>query len=397
MVDLIRSSGPISRVELTEITGLTQPSISNIVRRLIADGVVRETDHTVSTGGKPRTLLVMNSRALFAVGIQLGTESAVGIAADSTGGVFGRQRFAGAGTDEPGRVVHRLAQDYRDLVAGLGLDESRIAGLSVVAPGPIDLVRGTLLGPPSLRRWHDFPLREALSDLIEVPVLIDNDSAAAALGEFWSRQVPRGSTYACVYMGAGIGGGIVSEGSLYRGASSNPAELGHISVEIGGRACFCGNRGCLERYAAPPAVVATARDDEALVAELGLDPHDDELAFDTLARAAVQGHPGALALIEASAQLLAEATLTFANLIDIDRITLAGWGFAIAGSIYARAIGDALRARAFARSAHLVQVELSSNPRDSAAVGAAALILQSSLAPGHGPRPARRTDLGMRH
>jgi predicted NBD/HSP70 family sugar kinase len=388
VVDLIRSSGPISRVELTEATGLTQPSISNIVRRLIDDGVVRETGATIATGGKPRTLLTINSRAVFGIGIQLGVENAVCIATDTTGGVFGRQLLDGAGSGEPQQVIERLARDYRGFLAGLGIDETRVAGLSVVTPGPIDLRRGLVIGPPSMQRWVDFPLRDALAELVSVPVLVDNDSAASALGEFWSRQISREATYACIYMGSGIGAGIVAGGALYRGASSNAAELGHISIDASGIECFCGNRGCLERYAAPPEVVAAARRDAELSRELGLDS-DTERSFDSIARAAVQGHPRALELIEGSARQLAVATLSLANLLDVDRITLAGWGFAIAGSIYARAIRNALEERAFARRAHAVTVELSSNPRDTAAVGAAALILQSSLAPGHGPSMIR--------
>ncbi len=388
VVDLIRSAGAISRVELTQATGLTQPSISNIVRKLLNDGVVRETGGTVATGGKPRTLLTINARAAFGIGIQLGPDNAVCVAADTTGGVFGRQRFDGAGTDAPEVVVERLARDYEAFLSGLGIDETGVAGVAIVAPGPIDVPRGLVIGPPSMQTWLDFPLRDRFASLVTAPVLVDNDAAASALGEFWSRQVSRESTYAGVYMGTGIGAGIVIDGALYRGASSNAAEIGHISIDPWGIDCFCGNRGCVERYASPPEVVAIARQDPSLVAELGLDG-DDERAFDAIARAAIQNHPRALELIEISASQLAAAVLTFANLTDLDQITLAGWGFAIAGSIYARAIRDELDNRGFSRRAHAISVALSSNPRDAPAVGAAALILQGSLAPGHGPRVSR--------
>lgn len=388
VVDLIRSAGAISRVELTEATGLTQPSISNIVRKLLNDGVVRETGGTVATGGKPRTLLTINARAAFGIGIQLGPDNAVCVAVDTTGGVFGRQRFDGAGSDEPDAVVERLARDYRGFLTGLGIDESGVAGVAIVAPGPINVPQGLVVGPPSMQAWLDFPLRDRFARLVRTPVLVDNDAAAAALGEFWSRQVSRDSTYACIYMGTGIGAGIVIDGSLYRGASSNASEVGHISIDPRGMDCFCGNRGCVERYASPPEVVAIARRDTALGIELGLDA-DDERAFDAIARAAIQNHPRALELIRTSAAHLADAALTFSNLADLDQITLAGWGFAIAGSIYARAIRDELSSRGFARRAHGTTVALSNNPRDAAAVGAAALILQGSLTPGHGPRVAR--------
>ncbi|NNH03829.1 ROK family transcriptional regulator [Microbacterium ulmi] len=384
MVDLIRSSGPISRVELTAATGLTQPAVSIIVRKLIQDGLVRETGSTTPTAGKPRTLLTINARAVIAIGIQLGVEDSVFVAVDSTGGIFGRQGFAGAGVDAPQVVIDRLVDDYRAFLDGLGADESRVAGVAVVAPGPINVERGLVVGPPSLRRWVDFPLRDAFARRVGPPVLVDNDSAASAVGEFWTRQISRESTYACLYMGGGIGAGLVSSGALYRGSSSNTTELGHVSIDLNGRDCFCGNRGCVERYAAPSAVVAEARSDARLADELELDT-EVVRAFDAIARAAVQGHPRALDLIVASARHLAEATVNFANIVDPDSITLAGWGFAIAGSIYAREIGAVLAERAFARRAHGIDVALSSNPRDSAAVGAAALILQSSLTPGHGP------------
>lgn len=388
MVDLIRSAGAISRAELTEATGLTQPSISNIVRKLLNDGVVRETGVTVASGGKPRALLTFNARAAFGIGIQLGPDNAVCVAADTTGGVFGRQRFDGAGSGDPDEVVERLARDYQGFLDGLGIDESAVAGVAIVAPGPIDVPRGLVVGPPSMQTWLDFPLRDRFASLVSAPVLVDNDAAACALGEFWSRQVSRDSTYACIYMGTGIGAGIVIDGSLYRGASSNAAEIGHISIDPRGVDCFCGNRGCVERYASPREIVAIARRDTALTAELGLDT-DDERAFDAIARAAIHNHPRGLELIEASAAHLATAALTFANIADLDQITLAGWGFAIAGSIYARAIRDELSNRRFARRTHATTVALSSNPRDAAAVGAAALILQGSLAPGHGPRVER--------
>ncbi len=387
VVDLIRSAGPISRVELTVATGLTQPSISNIVRKLIDDGVVRETGATVATGGKPRSLLVINSHAIYGLGMQLGVDAITCVATDTRGGVVGRQLVEGVAGEAPELAVQRMATLCRDMMSGLGLAHEVIAGLAVVAPGPIEPSGGVVLGTPGLQLWEGFPLASALEQALDLPVLVDNDSAAAAVGEFWSRQVSRDDTFGSVYMGTGIGAGVVIDGALYRGAGSNAGELGHISIERDGIACYCGNRGCLERYAAPPAVVALARQQPDLRRELALDDIPaDARAFDEIARAAVQGVPAARALVEDSAEQLADAVLTLVNLLDLNGIVLAGPGFAVAGSIYTRTIRRVLAERAFARSAHGIVVELSSNPRDSAAIGAAALILQGSVAPGHGPQ-----------
>ncbi|GIH22288.1 sugar kinase [Acrocarpospora phusangensis] len=387
VVDLIRSSGPISRVELVEATGLTQPTISNIVRRLLDDGVVRETGDTVATGGKPRTLLVINSRSAYGVGIRVGADTLTCVVTDTRGGTVGRELVSAPPAEDPDDVVAQLAGLYRDVTQGLGLAAQSVAGLAVVAPGPVDVARGRFLALPGLERWAGLDLGQALTAELGVPVLIDSDAAAAAVGEFWGRQVSRERTFGCLYMNSGIGSGVVLDGALHRGASSNAGEIGHVSVVRDGAPCRCGNRGCLELYAAPAALVGRARTIPGLADRLRIRPDDpDARAFDVLARAAIYGDGQARALIDESALLLADGALTLANLWDLDTLVLAGPGFAIAGSLYVSEIRRHLAKRAFSRDIHKIQVDLSSNPRDSAAIGGAALVLQGSVAPGHGPQ-----------
>ncbi|BCB78142.1 sugar kinase [Phytohabitans flavus] len=391
IVDLIRSSGPISRVELVKVTGLTQPTISNIVRRLIDDGVVRETGDTVATRGKPRSMLVINSRAAYGVGIHVGADTLTCVVTDTRGGTVGRQLVAGAAEEQPGDVVEQLATLYRDVTAGLGLPADSVAGMAVVGPGPVDVAGGRFLALPGLEQRADLDLAHALTQRLGVPVLVDSDAAAAAVGEFWGRQVSRDRTFGCLYMNAGIGSGVVLDGALHRGASSNAGKLGHIAVVHEGERCYCGNRGCLEQTAAPHVLAARVRATPDLADRLRIRPDDpDARAFDVLARAAIYGDPQARALVDESAALLAEGAVVLANLWDLDTLVLAGPGFAVAGSIYVTEIRRRLAERAFARDVHDVRVDLSSNPRDAAAIGGAALVLQGSVAPGHGPQVTAR-------
>lgn len=387
IVDIIRSSGPISRVELVQATNLTQPTISNIVRQLLGSGVIRESGRVPSSGGKPRTLLEINPTALYAVGVQLGFEAMTFVAAGVGGGTVARQLVDGASLSDPQRVVERLAGQFQVFVDTAGIPVDSIAGVAVVVPGPLSPTLGTMFRSPTLRQWEGFPLAVALGELLPVPVLLDNDAAAAAIGEFWTRRVPRTDTFATVYMGTGIGAGVVLDGALYRGASSNAAELGHMSIDAEGIPCSCGNAGCVERYAAPAAVLDEAR--QAQPDFRGLDLRFTEEStgqdFDRLARAAVGGHEAATKLIGRSADLLAAAVVSFSNAFDLDSIVLAGPSFAIAGSLYAKAIRSRAERSSFARQAHGITIEIAANPRDSAAIGAAALVLQSSVAPGHGP------------
>ncbi|WIB60437.1 ROK family protein [Curtobacterium sp. MCLR17_007] len=387
VVDIVRSSGPISRVELTQATGLTQPSISNIVRHLLETGVLRESGRVASTGGKPRTLLEINPTALYAVGIQLGFEAMTFVAAGAGGGTVARQLVDGAAVAEPQDVVERLAAQFASFIDIAGISVDTIAGVGVVVPGPLSPAGGTMFRSPTLRRWEGFPLLERLAALLPVPVLLDNDAAAAAVGEFWTRRIARTETFATVYMGTGIGAGVVLDGALLRGSSSNAAELGHMTIDADGVACSCGNVGCVERYAAPAAVLSDAGTAPRRFAGLGLEftEHTTGSDFDRLARAAVNGHEAARGLLEHSADRLAAAVVSFNNVFDLDSIVLAGPSFAIAGSMYARAARARIEQTSFARQAHGTTIEIAANPRDSAAIGAAALVLQSSVAPGHGP------------
>jgi predicted NBD/HSP70 family sugar kinase len=391
IVDLIRSSGPISRVELVKATGLTQPTISNIVRRLIDDGVVRETGDLVATRGKPRSMLVINSRAAYGVGIHVAADALTCVVTDTRGGTVGRQLVAAHSGGSSESVVAQLADLYQEITQGLGLPPQSVAGMAVVGPGPVDVARGRFLALPGPQRPAGLDLAHALTGRLGVPVLVDSDAAAATVGEFWGRQVSRERTFGCLYMNSGIGSGVVLDGALHRGASSNAGKLGHLAVVRNGERCHCGNRGCLEQYAAPRVLVARARSTPGLAARLRIRDEDpDARAFDVLARAAIYGDEQASALVDESAELLADGAVLLANLWDIDTLVLAGPGFAVAGSIYVTEIRRRLAQGAFARDVHDVQVDLSSNPRDSAAIGGAALVLQGSVAPGHGPLVSAR-------
>ena len=390
-MDLIRSAGSISRAELTSLTGLTQPAISTIVKKLINDDLIREVGHSDSTGGKRRRLLAMNSVARFGVGMQLGPQGLLWTATNMRGGLLGRKRTPAAPPHDPALMVARVAHEYRAFLAALRLPDSASAGLALVGPGPIDQIGGLFQSTQTPETWGRFDMAAPLIDQLGIPVRVENDANSAALGEFWSRQVSRAKTFACIYMNLGIGAGIVVDGELYRGASSNASELGHISLDPNGVKCFCGNQGCVERYAAPDAVLGHAHQDEKLSNQLNASSGalDTMSRFDDLSRLAIRGNVTAATLIDASASHLARAALTLTNLFDLDHIVLAGPSFAVAGATFVSCLRSQLATSAFARHSHNITVELSSNPRDSAAAGAAALMLQSSVSPGRGTTKLR--------
>lgn len=378
ILDVIRAAGTISRVELTRATGLTGATISTVVRRLINEGLVLEIGRAESTGGKPRMLLQLDPTARFAIGVHLDPAGITYVLANLGGAIVTRWRKPGAGSDSPAEVVARIVREIDGMIARTGIDRGRVLGLGVVSPGPITATVGMVLTPPSMEPWTEYPLGDALEDGVGVPVLLDNDATAAAIGEYWAGGIEPASAFAALYMGTGIGAGVLVNGTVYRGASSNSGEIGHICVEIDGPPCWCGSRGCVEILAGPAAVVTAAR---AAGLDVGPTERPVSESFAVVARAALRGEPTAVAILQRSARYLAVAAHTLANVMDLDLVVLTGPSFALAGSLYLPAVESLLSTAFFARGSHPVRVTISTNASDSAAVGAAALVLQSELAP----------------
>ena len=378
VLDVIRAAGTISRVGLIQATGFTGATISTVVRRLIEDGLVVEVGRAESTGGKPRVLLRLNHTSRYAVGVHLDHAGIMYVLTDLAGAVVARIARPGAGAEDPPAVVARMAREVRSLIDSAGVDAGRVLGLGLVSPGPLGPAGGMRLTPPLMRHWEDFPLDQALAEAVRLPVVLDNDATASAVGEYWAGGIEPTSAFAALYMGTGIGAGVLVNGTVNRGASSNSGEIGHICVDVDGPPCWCGSRGCVEILAGPAAVVTAAR---AAGLDVGLPERPVAESFAAVARAALRGEPAAAAILQRSARYLAVAAHTLANIMDLDLVVLTGPSFALAGSLYLPAVESLLGTAFFARQSHAVRVTISTNASDSAAVGAAALVLQSELAP----------------
>ena len=381
VLDLIRMHGPISRVELAERTGLTQATMSNVVRQLLIDGLVLEAGRGESTGGKPRVLLGINPASRFAIGIQLGADTITYVVTNLGGAIVGRLRTKGAGDAAPADAVRAIGSQITSFVSSLGIDTDLIVGIGVVAPGPLDVDSGSVLAPPTLQSWSDFPIESALADVTSLPIVLDNDATAAAVGDFWSGAVANAAAHCSIYMGAGLGAGFVLGGTVYRGASSNAGELGQIRLYGAGSA---GTSATIEETAGPKAIAANAR--AALAAgrssTIALTDDGDPFGdFAAVAAAAVRNDELARELITESAESLADAVVALANLLDLDSIVLSGPSFSVVGSLYVSVIRQRVDAEFVARAKHGIRVQLSPQLTDAAAVGGATLIMQKVLAP----------------
>lgn len=390
ILDAIRRSPEgVSRVEIAAATGLSAQTVSNIVKRLLAEDLVAESGRAASTGGKPRILLRTNPTAYFSVGIHIDPDTITLVATDLDGCVLGTVHRRTPRNPSANQVVRQVAQTVRGLLEKAQIPVDRLLGLGVACPGPLDFSRGLVLTPPNLPGWHEVPLVAYLQDEFGVPVALDNDATAAAIGERWAGAGgARTGSFAFLYFGTGVGGGLMLGDQAWRGNSGNAGEFGHIVVVPNGADCFCGNKGCLEAYVRPHAIVTEtaallekrgASLDRAL--GLTLQPNKEFADYETICRAALDDHPIARQVIQRAAAKVAIAATTLVNVVDVDRIVLGGKGVRYVVEPYRAAIAESVNARSIARHARKVEVEPSLIGEDAGARGAAALVLHGAYSP----------------
>ena len=372
----------LSRVELAEGTGLSAQTVSNICRRLLDADLISEAGKEVTGPGKPRTILRLNPGGRFALGAHLDPTVTTVVLLDLAGSVVARERIGTPLEQRPDEVMDAIAATAERLLIDSGIDRSRLAGLGVAAPGPIDPVAGALVEPPNLHGWHRVALRDEMRLRSGMEVVVDKDVTAAAVAEKWAAASGAGiGSFVFLYVGTGIGAGIVVDGEVVRGSLDNAGEVGHIVVDPEGPQCTCGSRGCVAVTCTPEALVREWWMLSGRSAERGATDTEAIDAFTMLTAEAERGDALAVLVLERGATRFARLLAVMTNLLDVDRVVLGG---PFLTPISARMMAmvpvelDGLRA---ARGIHPLGVETSVLGDDVAAIGAAALILDRTLSP----------------
>ncbi|MFV0129740.1 ROK family protein [Streptomyces sp. HMX112] len=332
VLGLLRTAGEagISRLEIAERTGLTPQAVSKITARLRAEGVAADAGRRASTGGKPRTLLRLVPGAAHAVGLHLDRDELTTVLVDLSGAPVAARTFPldlGAGAES---VMAAVARE----VAAVTARVDGVLGAGAAMPGPLDHATGVPHRVTGFPEWNGFPLRDTLARRLGLPVVLDKDTNAAALG--LALRGGAGDSFAYLHLGTGLGAGLVLGGALYRGARTGAGEFGHQTVQLDGPPCDCGGRGCLEALC----LAAVARGD----------------------------------LAEA-ARVLGAGAANLAGLLDIDRVLLGGRVIGSAAEPFVRGVGAVLAERAERGGERPVPVVLAHGTPHPVAEGAAQLIL----------------------
>lgn len=430
--------GPLSRLELSQLTGLSSATVSTVTAELIDDRLIVEAGQVESGGGRPRVLLRVDPAYGYVVGVDVGetgvTVELFDIALQRLASVV---RPVASHRPDPVTVVAEIVNGIADVLMRHAEVEARsavragesgestlgghrplaatdIVGVGVGVPGIVaEGVRaarelsgsaatsGVVAGRSSLVHaptigWDGVALADMLAGAgVTTPIFIGNGAKTQAQAEMWFGAA-RGARHAIVALvGSGVGAAVISDGAPFRGTSSSAGEWGHTTIVYGGRQCRCGARGCLEAYVGAEGILnryaESSGPDRASASASNGSPGGsaDEMAGIAALVASATGDrsdPAAADLLAETAAFLGTGIGNLINLFNPERVVLGGWAGLALGSVALPQIRAAAKTQALAHPYDQVRIELSELGLDAVALGAATLPLAELLQRGDDPR-----------
>ncbi|MSS73438.1 MAG: ROK family protein [Candidatus Latescibacteria bacterium] len=312
------------------------------------------------------------------VGIDLGGTKILAAAVDAQGKILGRAKRSTDSEDGPPAVLNRMADCAREAVARADRSLSDVRAVGIGAPGPLDSDKGIVIFAPNLSGWKNVPVRAALEKTLRKPVFLENDVNVGTLGEHVLGAGKGIRDLVGIFVGTGIGGGVILNGQLHRGLNGTAGEIGHMIIQIGGPRCGCGNRGCLEALASRTAI---ARDIAAAIrngkkSKLGgkdLDPSD--LKSSDIAKALEEGDRVAVKVIQRAAKAIGIGIVNIIHVLNPEMIVLGGGAMAFGDHILP-VVRKTVEKRVLPLAGDHIQIVPAKLADDSGVLGAAVLARQ---------------------
>lgn len=307
--EAIRIHGPIPRARISEMTGLSKQATSGLVDELLEMGLVQEEKSTERKIGKPPKPVSINAEGAFTIGLHVDYGSVSGIAMNLGGEMLARQDKKMASI-EPSRIITVLRKMIEQLLDRAGLARDLFHGVGIATPGPFGVAG---MNPPRLPGWDGRVLTRRLSTSIGIPVALANDGQCAVTAEWRFGKTARTlRNFVYIYLGNGLGTGIMIDGAAFGGSHGNAGEFGHTISVAGGPPCICGKSGCLETYVSLDSLTR-------FLAERGVSVSIPAQLADLSAE-----HPAVIEWLEFAREPLRNGLNALENLFDPETILLGG-------------------------------------------------------------------------
>lgn len=368
---IIATQGPISRMKLSELTQLSKMTITNLVNEFISDGIVFERGvYEASTGRKPVRLHIVPD-SLLTLGIYINREFIQAGVVDLTGATLRSERVQFSATETEENFFRKLYM-VTDRIINIE-KKANLWGIGIASIGPLNVSEGVILNPPNFHSIKNLNIVRPLAERYGLPTYLENDMNVSALAEMYFGNGQLVDNFIYLGITSGVGSGIVINRKLYNGHQGYGGEIGHITVDIDGEECGCGNRGCVETYASIPSVLRWA---EAEYAKSGLEKPDSSWLW--LVNEAILKNEICVQAIRRQCKYLSAALVSAVNLFDPQCIFLGG-DIEFAAELTIPYLNKFLNQYKFSPHDLVVPVLPSRFPGSATFTGTAALVLERNL------------------
>ncbi len=369
---------PIDRLGLSRLSGLSPATVTTLVGELIEENIIHEAGAKESFGGRPSINLMINPTYGYFLGVELGETIVHVDLFDMTFQRINGIKYALAGGENrPEEVLKYMIKGVQCLLVEAGLTQEQILGMGIGVPGIVDS-EGTISVFAPNWGWHDVSLLERLKHFFTFPIFISNGAQAMALAEMWFGAGRTHLDMVALLLGTGVGAGMIAGGMLYRGSSNSAGEWGHTTLQIEGRPCHCGSRGCVETYIGAPGIVQTLRE---LAPESPLLEEDDTATLQALHTAAEANDPVALRVIERTSLYLGAGIANLINLVNPPLVVIGGWVGILLSTKLLSKVEPVVSQYAMQSPLKGTHIAISQLDGDSVSLGAASLALSHFLQP----------------
>ena len=375
ILDIIKTSGPISRTEIAKKTKLSNPAVSTIIASLMDEGWVEEIGTAESTGGRPRRLLQFVPDASYLIGVDIGGTKMAGAVVDLAGSIRARKSISSKDENSELDSIQRLIHLVEDLQEMSGLSKEKFKGIGLGIPGVTDPLGQRVQLAPGIG-WENVDIGKVLTEHFQVPLFADNDANCFARGEHWCGSLQGVKNGIAITIGTGIGVGIVINEHVYQGSHSASGEVGYWLLGSLGPIKKYEGFGPLESTASGTGVANQAKKDlqDASVKSLLRDMVNGDISAITakdIFDAARQGDPYSEELVEKTTTLLGISLANMASLLDIEKIVIGG-GVSRAGKQLVNPIRDIVEKL----TPYPPEIFISELQEDAAILGAVAGVLE---------------------